>query len=118
MNKLDETAPVRVIRAAGTLQIAKAVQEATVAATTGHCHLVAGLLPHSHAPPRREGGWEFSLSHWGRPPVVVSMHRYKRDAEAQVVRVYRASGARDLRDDDAFAALVTTLAAFGDGEVG
>ncbi len=117
MTDADETVPVRVIRAAGTIQIAKAVREALAAAAAGHCHVVAGLLPSSHGPLRQRDYWQFSLSHWGRPPVVVSVHRYKRDAEAQVAHVQRMSGKRDLCDEAVFAALVKTLAAFGDGEV-
>ncbi len=116
MTKADETVPVRVVRAAGTVRIAEAVQRATEAAAAGECVLVAGLVFIAYQAPRQPHAWQFSLSHWGRPPVVVSVHRLKRAAEAQVERVNRASGTRDVRDDATFATLIQELAAFGDGE--
>ncbi|HSH82715.1 MAG TPA: hypothetical protein VLA19_29635 [Herpetosiphonaceae bacterium] len=116
MTKADETVPVRVVRAAGTVRIAEAVQRATEAAAAGECVLVAGLVPRAYHTPGQQQAWQFSLSRWGWPPIVVSVHHYKRDAEAQVVRVNRASGTRDVRDDATFATLIQELAAFGDGE--
>jgi hypothetical protein len=113
MTDADTTVLVRVTRAAGTIQIEKAVQ---AAAAAGHCHIVAGILPVRHGPLGQRGGWQFSLSHRGQPLVVITQHQYKRDAEAQVVRVSRANSERDLRDDAAFAQLIQELAAFGDGE--
>ncbi len=106
------------IRAAGTIAIAEAVQAATEAAAAGRCVIIAGLVSSAYRSLGQQQAWQFSLSHWGRLPVVVSVHRYKRNAEAQVVRVNRASRERDLRDDAAFAALIQELAAFGDGEAG
>ena len=116
MTTSDTTPVVRVLRAAGTDAIAAAVQQATTFAAVGQCVVVAGLVFISTHSPRKPHAWQFSLSHWGREPVVVSVHRYKRDAEEQVVRVQLMSRKRDLRDDAAFAALVEALAAYGDGE--
>ena len=116
MTNTDVAIPVRVIRALGTLRIAEVGQWARAAAEAGHCLVVAGIVPVIHFSPRQHQGWQFSLSHWGRPPVVVSMHQYKRDADAQVRRVHAASAHRDLGNDAAFAALIQELAAFGDGE--
>ncbi len=117
MTNTDKPVPVRVIRAAGTVDIAAVVQRAAVAATVGHCHVIAGIVSIPHFPPRFHRAWRVSLSHWGRPPVAVSMHRLRRDAEAQMGRAYRANSERDLRDDVVFAALIQDLAAFGDGDV-
>ena len=117
MTNADTTPVVRVIRAAGTDAIAAAVEQATTAATAGQCVIVAGLVPLHRRPPWAYGGWQFSLSHWGRLPVVVSVHRRKREAAAQVERVQLLSRRRDLRDDAVFAAFIQELAAFGDGDV-
>ncbi len=108
---------MRVVLAFGTTEIEEAVQRATLVAAVGRCLIVDGLVPIIRRPPTQHGGWQFRLSHWGRPPVVVSMHRLRRDAEAQMGRVYRANSERDLRDEAAFAALIQALAAFGDGAV-
>ncbi len=118
MNDANTIVPVRVVRALGTVGIAEALQRATEAATAGRCHVVAGIVPIIHAPPTQHSRWQFSLSHWGQPPIAVSMHRYKRDAEAQVVRVYTAATRRELRDAAVFAALIQELAAFGNRELG
>ncbi len=117
MTNADNTVPTRVILAFGTMEIDAAVQRATLVAAAGRCVLVAGLVFTAYHPPRQHRGWQFRLSHWARPPVVVSMHRLRREAEAQMGRVYRANSERDLRDDGVFAALIQELAAFGDGEV-
>ncbi|HSH79251.1 MAG TPA: hypothetical protein VLA19_12060 [Herpetosiphonaceae bacterium] len=99
------------------MEIDAAVQRAVEAATAGRCLLVAGLVFIGRRLPSQHTSWQFSLSHWGRPPVIVSMHWLRRDAEAQLERVQLLNRAHGLRDDAAFAALVTTLAAFSDGEV-
>ncbi len=117
MTNADDTVPVHVIRAAGTIAIAEAVQGATEAAAAGRCVLIAGLVPRAYHAPGQQQAWQFSLSRWGQPPVVVSGHHYKRDAEAQVRRVQAATAHRDLRDDAVFAALIHELAAFGDEEM-
>ncbi len=117
MNKADKANAVRVIRAYGTVEIDSALQQATVFAAVGRCVLVAGVVFISYHSASQPPAWQFRLSHWGRPPVGVSVHRYKRDAEAQVRRVELMSRQRDLQDDAVFAALVGALAAFGDGEV-
>ena len=99
------------------IDIAGAVQRATVATTARRCILVAGLIFTAYHQPRLYRGWQFRLSHCGRPPVIVSMHRLRSDAEAQMGRVYRANRAHDLRNDAVFAALIQELAAFGDREL-
>ena len=116
MNKPDETARVRVIPAYGTVEIDAVVARAVVAGSGGRCYIVAGMVFIARRPRTDHTSWQFSLSHWGRPPVVVSMHRLRRDGEAQMRHVYHAAVERDLRDDDAFAALTQELAAFSDGE--
>ncbi len=118
MTNAGGTVPVRVIRAVGTIAIAEAVQRATEAATAGRCHVVAGIVFIGHRPSAQHGGWQFSLSHWGRPPVVLSRHRLKQHVGVQVARVRRALRERDLSDAAAFAALIQELAAFGDREAG
>ncbi len=117
MTSTDGLVPVRVLLAFGTVEIDAAVLRATLVAAAGRCLVVAGLVPIIRRPPTQHGGWQFRLSHWGRPSVVVSMHRLRRDAEAQMGRVYRANSERDLCDEAAFAALIQALAAFGDGAV-
>ncbi len=117
MNNPDETASVRVVRAAGSIQITTAVQQATKAAAAGQCVLVAGIIFISNHSPRTPHAWQFSLSHWGREPVVISVHRYKHATAAQLGRVKLMSRKHDLRDDTAFAALVGALAAYGDADV-
>ena len=116
MTNTDGTVPVHVVRAAGTLQIDAAVQQATAFAAAGQCVVVAGIVFISTQSPRKPHAWQFRLSHWGRPPLVVSVHRYRRDAEAQLARVTLLSRQHNLRDYTAFAAPVGALAAFGDGE--
>ncbi len=118
MSNADQVAQPRVVLAFGTMEIDAAVQRATLVAAAGRCLVVAGLVPIIRRPPTQHRGWQFRLSHWGRPPVVVSMHRLRREAEAQMGRVHRANSERDLRDDAVFAALIQELAAFGDGEAG
>ncbi len=115
MTNTDRPVPVRVLPALGTIDIAEAVQRARGVATVGRCIVVVGVVFTTYHPPRLHRGWQFRLSHWGRPPVAVSMHRLRRDAEAQMGRVYRANSERDLSDDTVFAALIQELAAFGDG---
>lgn len=115
MTNAEAAVPVLVIPAFGTVEIAEWVQHAIVAARPGHCLVVAGIVRIPSRERRQRGGWQFSLSHWGRPPVPVSMHALKRDAEAQVARVQLMSRTRDLGDDGVFAALIQALAAFGDG---
>ncbi len=107
-----------VVIARGTIAIAKAMQDATLAAAAGRCVLVAGLVPISGSPGDKRELWQFSLSHWGQPRALVSVHRYKRDAEAQAGRVYAASAHRDLSDGPTFAAFIQELPTFGDREVG
>ena len=117
MTDADEAIPVRVLPAFGAIDIAAAIQRARVVAEVGRCIVVAGVVFTAYRPPRPHRGWQFRLSHWGRPPVAVSMHRLRRDAEAQMGRVYHANSERDLRDEVAIAALIQALAAFSDGEV-
>ncbi len=118
MKKADEIVPVRVLRAAGAMQIDAAVQQATALAAVGQCVVVAGIVYIKSHSPSHPRVWQFRLSHWGQPPIVVSIHRLRRGAEAQMARVQLLSRKRDPRDAAAFAALVTTLAAFGDEGLG
>ncbi len=118
MSNADGAAPPRVVFAYGTMEIDEAVQRAGVAALAGHCYVVAGITSIPRRPPMRYAGWRFSLSRYGQPPVVISLHRFRRDAAAQMERVHRTSRERDLRDDAVFAALIQELAAFGDKDAG
>ncbi len=112
MSNADGTALPRVVFAYGTMEIDEAVQGAGVAAATGRCYVVAGITSIPRRPPMRYGGWRFSLSRCGQPPVVISLHRFRRDAEAQMARVYWASRERDLGDDGVFETFIQELAAF------
>ncbi len=107
--------PVQVIVARGTFDVAAALE---MAAATDRCIVVAGLVPITYRTAGRRQRWQFSLSHWGRPAVIVSVHWYKRDAEMQVSRVYAVSVNRDLCDGATFATLIEELATFGDRDEG
>jgi hypothetical protein len=93
------------------------MQQATHNAAVGRCLVVAGVVFLAYRTSTHPLAWQVSLSHWGRPPVVVSRHQIKRDAKAQVARVRRICRTRDLRDVAVFAALIQELAAFSDGTV-
>ena len=117
MTDADTTVPVDVIRACGTMEIEAAVRRGRVAAGAGTCMLIAGIAYVGYRPGAPRQHWQFHLSHWGQPPVVVSSHRLRRDAEAQMERLLLLNRARDLHGDATCAALVRTLAVFSDGEV-
>ncbi|HSH81852.1 MAG TPA: hypothetical protein VLA19_25275 [Herpetosiphonaceae bacterium] len=118
MSNADGAALPRVVLAYGTIEIDAAVQRAGVAAAAGRCHIVAGITSIPRRAPAQYAGWRFSLSRCGQPPVVISVHRLKRDAEAQLVRVHRASRERDLSDDGVFEAFIQELTEFGDRGAG
>jgi len=100
------------------MEIDEAVQRAGVAAAAGHCYIVAGITSFPRRAPAQYAGWRFSLSRCGQAPVVISLHRLKRDAEAQLERVYLAGRKRDLSNDEVFEAFTQELAAFGDRDAG